>query len=71
MARSLPIMFFVWFGLLVVNAQRLPPKGMRMPVTIRVMEGPKAKVMGMMTVAMGLLLLFRELAIMMSVQPVI
>lgn len=70
-ARSLPIMFFVWFGLLVVNAQRLPPKGMRMPVTIRVMEGPKAKVMGMMTVAMGLLLLFRELAIMMSVQPVI
>lgn len=68
--RSLPIMFFVWFALMVVHAQRLPPKGMRMPIAIRVLEGPKAKVMGMMAVVMGLLLLFRELAIMMSIQPV-
>ncbi len=70
-ARSLPIMFFVWFALMIVHAQRLPPKGMRMPVAIRVMEGPKAKVLGMMAVVMGLLLLFRELSIMMAIQPVV
>jgi len=70
-ARSLPIMFFIWFALMVVHAQRLPPKGMRMPISVRVLEGPKAKVIGMMAVAMGLLLLFRELSLMLSAQPVI
>jgi len=69
-ARSLPIMFFIWFALQVIRAQRLPPKGMRMPISVRVLEGAPAKVVGMMAVAMGLLLLFRELSLMLSAQPV-
>ena len=59
--RSLPILLFLWFGFQVMTSQRLPPKGMRMPFAVRVMEGVPARTAGMALVAVALMLLFPEL----------
>ena len=69
--RSLPILLFLWFGLQILKAMRLPPKGMRLPITVVLIEGPRARMIGMIIVAVGLLLLFRELSMMVNAQPVI
>lgn len=69
--RSLPILLFLWFGLQILQAMRLPPKRMRLPITVLLIEGPKARMIGMIIVAVGLLLLFRELSMLVSAQPVI
>lgn len=68
-ARSLPIMLFLWLGWLIVRGQRLPPKGLRMPLTVQVIKGRKAAMIGMVMVALALLLLLRELTLLVSAQP--
>lgn len=68
-ARTLPIMLFLWLGWQIMRAQRLPPKGLRMPMTVHVIKGRKAAMIGMMMVALALLLLLRELTMLVSAQP--
>ncbi len=67
-ARSLPIMLFLWLGWQIVRAQRLPPKGMRLPVTVLLLEGRKAAMIGMVMVAVALMLLLREFSMLVSAQ---
>lgn len=69
--RSLPILTFFWFGLIVRQAGRLPPKGMRLPITVVLIEGPRARMIGMVMMAVGLLLLLREVAMLVAAQPVV
>jgi hypothetical protein len=68
--RSLPILLFLWFGWQVIQAMRLPPKRMRMPITVQVIKGQKARMMGMMMIAVALLLLLREVNLLINAQPV-
>jgi len=68
--RSLPILLFVWLGLQIMGTMRLPPKGMRLPIAVLLIEGPKARMIGMAMMAVGLLLLLRELSMLASAQPV-
>lgn len=68
-ARSLPIMLFLWLGWQIMRAQRLPPRGLRMPLTVQVIAGRKAAMIGMVMVAVALLLLLRELTLLVSAQP--
>ncbi len=70
-ARSLPILMFLWLGFQIVQTQRLPPRGLRLPFTVHVTEGPKARTMGMVMVAVSFILLFRELTMLVNAQPVI
>ncbi len=67
-ARSLPIMLFLWLGWQIVRAQRLPPKGMRLPVAVLLLEGRKAAMIGMVMVAVALMLLLREFSMLVSAQ---
>ncbi len=69
--RSLPILLFLWLGFQIMQAMRLPPKGMRLPITVLLIEGAKARMIGMVMVAVGLLLLFRELSLLISAQLVV
>ncbi len=66
MARSLPIMLFLWLGWLIVRAQRLPPRGMRLPVAVLLVEGRKAVMIGMVVMAVAIMLLSRELVMLVS-----
>jgi len=68
-ARSLPIMLFLWLGWQIMRSQRLPPKGVPMPLTVHVIQGRKAAMIGMVMVAVALLLLLRELTMLASAQP--
>ena len=68
--RSLPILLFLWLGLQIMQAMRLPPKGMRLPITVLLIEGHKARMIGMVMAAVGLLLLFRELSLLVNAQLV-
>ncbi len=68
-ARALPIMLFLWLGWQIVRSQRLPPRGLRMPLTVYVIEGRKAAMIGMVMVAVALLLLLREFSMLVSAQP--
>ncbi len=67
--RSLPILMFLWLGMLVVQGQRLPPKGLKMPVSAKVIKGPKARMIGMGMTAIASVLLLRELTLLVSAQP--
>ncbi|TPW10447.1 MAG: hypothetical protein FD130_2217 [Halothiobacillaceae bacterium] len=67
-ARSLPVLLFLWFGSQVLSAQRLPPRGMRLPFSVPVLEGVKARMVGMLIVVMSLIVLFREVILMVSAQ---
>jgi len=69
--RSLPILLFLWLGWQIMGTMRLPPKNMKLPITVLLIEGPKARMIGMAMVAVALLLLFRELSLLTSAQPVI
>jgi len=69
--RSLPILLFLWLGLQIMGTMRLPPKGMRLPITVLLIEGPKARMIGMVIMAVGLLLLLREVSMLVSAQPVL
>lgn len=68
-ARALPVMLFLWLGWQIVRSQRLPPRGLRMPLTVHVITGRRAAMIGMVMVALGLLLLLRELTLLVSAQP--
>ncbi|HHJ80558.1 MAG TPA: hypothetical protein ENJ65_02880 [Candidatus Tenderia electrophaga] len=69
--RSLPILLFLWLGLQIMGTMRLPPKRLKLPITVLLIEGPKARMIGMVMVALGLLLLFRELAMLVAAKPVL
>jgi len=69
--RSLPILTFTWFGLVIVQRMRLPPKGMRLPITVVLIEGPRARMIGMVIVAVGLLLLLREVSLLVNANPML
>ena len=61
MARSLPILLFLWIAYRIFLSERIPPKGMRLPFTVKLIKGQQAKMAGMSMIALSLLLLFREL----------
>lgn len=68
-ARSFPILFFLWFGYQSMISGQLPPRNMKMPFTIRIIKGKNASMLGMFVIALSLLLLFRELSLLLQVQP--
>jgi len=61
MARSLPILLFLWIAYRIFLSERIPPKDMRLPFTVKLIKGQQAKMAGMSMIALSLLLLFREL----------
>ena len=65
-ARSLPILLFLWIAYTIFLSERVPPKGMRLPFTVKLIKGQQAKMAGMSMIALSLLLLFRELYIMIN-----
>lgn len=69
--RSLPILMFLWLGMLVMQGQRLPPQGLKMPVTVKVIKGHKARMTGMGMTAIASVLLLRELTLLVSAQPLL
>ena len=60
-ARSLPILLFLWIAYRIFLSERIPPKDMRLPFTVKLIKGQQAKMAGMSMIALSLLLLFREL----------
>lgn len=60
-ARSLPILLFLWIAYQVVVTMRLPPKGLRVPVTVRVIKGEQARIIGFAMIVVALILLLREI----------
>lgn len=60
-ARSLPILLFLWIAYRILLSERIPPKGMKLPITVKLIKGQQAKMAGMSMIALSLLLLFREL----------
>lgn len=65
-ARSLPILLFLWLAYRVMLSGRLPPKGMKIPFTVKVIKGDQAKMAGMSMIALAMILLFRELFILIN-----
>ncbi len=61
-ARSLPIMVFFWLGFKINQAQRLPPQGMRLPLKVILIEGSKARMLGITLMVVAMLLLLREIS---------
>ncbi|MDH5376933.1 MAG: hypothetical protein OEX00_01260 [Gammaproteobacteria bacterium] len=62
-ARSLPLVFFAWVGYQVLQNERLPPKNWRMPIRVTVIKGGQARSLGLLTIALCMLMLLRELAL--------
>ena len=60
-ARSLPILLFLWIAYRILLSERIPPKGMKLPFTVKLIKGQQAKMAGISMIALSLLLLFREL----------
>ena len=60
-ARSLPILLFLWIAYRILLSERIPPKDMKLPFTVKLIKGQQAKMAGMSMIALSLLLLFREL----------
>lgn len=67
MARSLPILLFLWLGIQSLLQQRIPPRGLKLPFTVKLIKGPQARMGAMLMIAVSLLLLFREVTMMVSV----
>lgn len=67
LARSLPILLFLWVGIQCLQQLRIPPRGLRLPFTVKLIKGPQARMGAMLVVALSLLLLLRELSVMLSV----
>lgn len=65
-ARSLPILLFLWVAYRIFLSECVPPKGMRLPFTVKLIKGQQAKMAGMSMIALSLLLLFRELYILVN-----
>jgi len=65
-ARSLPIILFLWLAHRSIISARIPPKGMKIPFTVKLIKGQQAKMAGVSMITLGLILLFRELYIMVN-----
>ena len=65
-ARSLPILLFLWIAYRILLSERIPPRGMKLPFTVKLIKGQQAKMAGMSMIALSLLLLFRELYILVN-----
>jgi len=65
-ARSLPILLFLWVAYRILLTSRIPPKNFKIPFTVKVIKGEQAKMAGVTMVALGLILLFRELYMMIN-----
>ncbi|MGD8642429.1 MAG: hypothetical protein PVG89_17460 [Gammaproteobacteria bacterium] len=66
-ARSLPILLFMWVAYRVMLSGRIPPKGMKVPFTVKLIKGQTARMAGMSMIALSLLLLLREMYLMVNV----
>lgn len=69
-ARCLPILLFLWLGYQILQSQRLPPKGLKLPFTVKLVTGARARMAGMLMMSLALLLLLREVSMLVSVHPV-
>ncbi len=67
LARSLPILLFLWLGIQCLKQQRIPPRGLKLPFTVRLIKAPQARMGAMLMIALSLLLLFREVSMMVSI----
>ena len=67
LARSLPILLFLWVGIQCLQQLRIPPRNLKLPFTVKLIKGPQARMGAMLMIALSLLLLLRELSIMLSV----
>ena len=65
-ARSLPILLFLWLAYRILLGARVPPKGMKVPFTVKIIKGEQAKMVGLSMIALGMILLFRELFLMVN-----
>lgn len=65
-ARSLPILLFLWLAYRVLLTAQVPPKRLKIPFTVKVIKGEQAKMAGISMIALGLILLFRELFMMIN-----
>jgi len=65
-ARSLPILLFLWLAYRILLSGRIPPKNFKVPFTVKVIKGEQAKMAGISMIALGLILLFRELFMMIN-----
>ncbi len=65
-ARSLPILLFLWLAYRVLLTGQVPPKKLKIPFTVKVIKGEQARMAGISMIALGLILLFRELFIMIN-----
>ena len=63
-ARSLPILLFLWIAYRSLLSAQIPPKGMKLPFTVKLIKGQQAKMAALSMLALSMLLLFRELFIM-------
>lgn len=66
-ARSLPILLFLWVAYRILLSARIPPKGMKVPFTVKVIKGQNARMAGMSMIALSLLLLLREMYLMVNI----
>jgi len=65
-SRSLPILMFLWIAYRILMGARIPPKGLKIPFTVKVIKGDQAKMAGLSMIALSMILLFRELLIMIN-----
>ena len=65
-ARSLPILLFLWLAYRILLTGQVPPKKMKIPFTVKIIKGEQAKMAGISMIALGLILLFRELFMMIN-----
>ena len=63
LVRSLPLLLFLWLGWQITQSLRIPPKGVRLPISVRVIKGAKARLIGMVMMAVAMLSLLRELMV--------
>jgi hypothetical protein len=60
-SRSLPILLFLWLAYRILLTGTIPPKGLKIPFTVKIIKGEQARMAGISMIALSLILLFREL----------
>ena len=60
MARSLPMIFLIWFAYRGIMSARMPPARMRFPFTVNVIKGKHARMFAMLLISVCLLLIYHE-----------
>lgn len=66
-ARSLPILLFLWFGWQIYISQSLPPKKIKMPFAVYRIKDAKVRMYGLLIILLSLLLLLREIHILATI----